>query len=324
MAVNIGLYFLQREYPVQWLSRSTEQIEYIRNIINKTQKRNRRFFPNKIEPSAGICSLYESDIDQPDIIIESSRESLTEKKQIFSALSPLITNQTLLFSNSSSILPKNIHQRCLGAHFFFPTELTSLVELISCHPEKPNFYQQSLQFLSDAGFDVIEQDDKSAFLLNRLLLPLQAASFEALKQGVPPEDIETASKSDLISFGQLSLMDSIGLDIVRSAVVNYRSFSAHHASVDFNGLIAALDQLLAMGKLGAKNKNGLLIGDPLPWPTQENHKKLLHSSGKHFKQLLVDGCRNAIQQKTISKEQLFLVLDRLFQATNLPDNLFED
>jgi len=320
MAINIGLFFLKKEYPVHWLSHSPDQLARLDKTVTKTKKRIKRFFPEQFHSFNASTSLYSSDIQPADIIIESSRESRKNKQQIFGSLAHIITKQTLLLTNSSSILPHEIHPHCLGAHFFFPLELTQIVELISCNGKKSDHYQQSLKFLSELGLDVIEQDQETAFLINRLLLPLQALSFKALKDGFPPEDIEYVSKSELISFGQLSLMDSIGLDIVMTAAMNYQALSEQILDPDFNILISSLDRLIKMGKIGAKNNNGLLMGNPLPWLEKENNKKQLHSLRKQFKQLLEDGCNEVICQKKIPAQQLDICLDRIFHASHLPQN----
>lgn len=322
MAINIGLFFLHRSYQLHWLSHSSERLNSIEKTIARTYKRIKCFFPEKLEHFHAGCSLYGSDVPEPDIVIESSRESLAPKQEIFQSLSYLFTEQTLLFSTSSSLLPHTIHSRCLGAHFFYPVELTNIVELISSTHISETVYHRSSQFLRENSLDVIEQDVHSAFLLNRLLLPLQAVCFKALQNGFAPADVEAASRSELISFGQLSLMDSIGLDIVKAAAVNYRHFIATIPDQDFNNMLLSLDQLLQMGKVGAKNNNGLLVGTPLPWPQKKKDKKKLHSLRNRFKQLLEDGCREAVQQKKTSKEHLRMSLDRVFHAATLADDFF--
>jgi len=321
MAVNIGLFFLQKEYPVHWLSRSPDQLARLDKTVVKTKKRIKRFFPEQLHSLNASTSLYSSNIPQVDILIESSRESLKDKQQIFASLAHIITKETLLFTNSSSILPHRIHPHCLGAHFFFPLELTQIVELISCNGKEHHHYHQGLAFLTEPGLDVIEQDKETAFLINRLLLPLQTLSFVALKNGFSPEDIEFLSKSELISFGQLSLMDSIGLDIVMAAAMNYQTLSEQILDPDFNTLISSLDQLVKMGKIGAKNRNGLLMGTPLPWLKKEKNKKQLHSLSKQFKQLLEDGCHEVLRKKAIPAQQLKLCLDRIFHGSRLPHDL---
>jgi len=325
MAVNIGLYFLQKEHPVHWLSHSSGQVDAVSKILKKTRKRLEKFLPDQCKTFEAGVSLYGTDIPQPDIILESGRESLRDKRAIFSSLSALVNDHTLLFSNSSSILPGTINPRCIGAHFFFPVELTGLVELIADVPAKQDGYRRACSFFKNSGFDVIEQDTRSAFTTNRLLLPLQAAALGALKKGYLSTDVDTASKSDLISFGQLSLMDSIGLDIVKSAAANYKNLDSLILTPDFDLLINALDQLVLSGKLGAKNKNGLLAGETLPWPV--NHKKDnkgLHSLNKQFKQLIEKSCSEALQKKMISKEDLAIVLKRIFHANVLPDDLLKN
>lgn len=318
MAVHIGLFFLQKEHPVHWLSHSSKQLVHIDKILTKTQKRIQKYFPEKCKSFKATTSLYSSNIPEPDIIIESSRESLKEKQLIFDSLNYLITDRTLLLSNSSSILPDAIHPHCLGAHFFYPLELTNIVELISCKGRDHDHYQRSLQFLKRNGLDVIEQDQHSAFLINRLLLPLQALCFQALKNGFAPGDVEAASKSELISFGQLSLMDFIGLDIIHAAATNYQHCHTDLLNPDYDGLITALEILLRRNKLGAKNKDGLLLGKQLPWPQKEKTKEELRKLHKQFKKLLYDGYLQAIKQDMISTKDLHLALDGIFHAKTIP------
>lgn len=322
MAVNIGLYFLHKEHPVCWVSHSAGQVDIINKILQKAKRRIDKFLPEKSQTFEASASLYGSEIPKPDIILESSKESLEQKRSIFSSLAHIIDDRTLLFSNSSSLLPEKIHCRCLGTHFFFPVELTGIVELIACSAAEQPQYNQSLAFLRQSGFDVIEQDDRSAFITNRLLLPLQTAAMTALRDGYCDKDIDTISKSELISFGQLSLMDSIGLDIVRSSAINYKTLESTVLNPDIDLLISCLDRLIKSGKLGKKNCNGLLTGTPLPWTGTEKSNKLLHSLSKQFKQLMKKGCFDALEKELITKEGLSMVLNRIFHATNIPDNLF--
>ncbi len=321
MAANIGHLFLQKGYPVHWFSRSAEQLQILEKKTAKAAKRLQRLFPEKDVSFQASFSNYETRVKQPQIVIESSREDLKIKQDIFASIEPIITDRTLLFSNSSSILPGRIHPCCLGAHFFYPVELTSLVELISSNGIDNQKIQQAKNFLEENGFDVIRQNERSAFIINRLLLPLQALCFKALGDGFTPDEIEQASKTELIGFGQLSLMDSIGLDVVRGAVVGYKDIKPAILETDYELLISSLDRLIDMGKLGLKNRDGLLRGRKLPWPETNKDRKSLHQLHKRFKQLLKDSIQSALQQEAITKKELVICMDRIFHASSIPDFL---
>jgi len=321
MAVNIGLFFLQKGYPVHWFSHSGEQLQILEKKTAKTAKRLQRLFPEQSGSFQASFSNYETQIKQPQIVIESSREDLEIKKSIFKKIESTITDRTLLLSNSSSILPDRIHPRCLGSHFFYPVELTSLVELISCKGSNNQKTQQVQTFLEKNGFDLIRQNERSAFTINRLLLPLQTLCFEALREGFSPNEVEQTSKSELIGFGQLSLMDSIGLDVVRGAVDGYKDHKPAIVEPNYKLLISSLDRLLGMGKLGLKNRDGLLHGRKLPWPETNKDRKSLHQLHKRFKQLLKDSIHSALQQQAITKKELAMCMDRIFHASLIPDVL---
>lgn len=321
MAVNIGFFFLKKGYPVHWLSHSKNQLQLLEKKIIKSHKRLKRFFPEQAASFRASCSGYGSNIPQPEIIYESSREDLEIKRAIFNQLNHLVSNNTLLLSNSSSILPSSIHPRCLGAHLFFPVELTSLVELICCNSTEKKTVGKAHAFFKENGIDLISQDEQSAFTINRLLLPLQAFSFMALQNGFSPEEVDQASKSELIGHGQLSLMDSIGLDVVQAAANNYHQLNSSIFNPDFDILLSSLEQLLDMNKMGMKNKDGLLIGQELPWSIAKKNKKSLHQLHKQFKQLLIDSIQSALQQKLVSGAELVMIMDRIFHATSIPDFL---
>lgn len=321
MAANIGFFFLQKGYPVHWLSNSAEQLQVLEKKTTKTTKRLQRLFPEKAASFQASFSKYGTQIKQPQIVIESSREDRKIKQDIFAKIEPIINNRPLLLSNSSSILPNKIHPRCLGAHFFYPVELTSLVELISCKGIDDRKIRQAQSFLEDNKLDVINQNEQSAFTINRLLLPLQALSFKALSDGFAPNDVEQASKSELIGFGQLSLMDSIGLDVVRGAVAGYKDLKPAILETDYELLILSLDRLIGMGKLGQKNRDGILRGRKLPWPETNQNRKSLHQLHKRFKQLLKDSIGSVLQQQAITKKELVMCMDRIFHASLIPDFL---
>lgn len=318
MAMDLGLFFLQRQCQVFFVSDSGARLENIAQKIDRARRRLERFVPEKKIAITYDCFQRQSpDIPVADIIIETSRESLQVKRDVFESLARTIKDHTLLFSNSSSILPHTIHPRCLGAHFFFPVEMNRIVELIVT-----SSYQTELgrarRFLRENQCTILEQDKRSAFIINRLLVPLQAFCFKGLMKGVSAETMNNASKSALVSFGQLSFMDAIGLDVIASAVTHYDQLAPPLVPADIDNMCNCLQQLLKMGKRGDRNRDGLLAGIPLPWPAR------LVSPGEELMlaercaDILEKSCREAIRQRLVKNEQLRSVLESIFYASELP------
>ena len=298
MAENLGFFFLQKGYPVHWLSHSPARLLPLKTKIEQTKKRMQRFFPEKSRSFSASVSTYDAPIPQPDIIIETSVESLAHKQQIFASLAHLTNDQTLLLTNSSSILPHTIHPRCLGAHFFYPVQLTEILEFISSDPDHP-LSGQALRFFRDNTLEVIQQDERNAFLINRLLLPLQAACLHALRDGFTPEEIDAASQSSLMGMGQLSLIRSISVDLVATAVRHYQSLPGSLPQPDFPRFLADL---------------ALLDHAPSPETPPRTTVSDRDRLQRHLHLIFTDSCRQAVERKLIGAGQLKTVLADIFHA----------
>jgi 3-hydroxyacyl-CoA dehydrogenase len=323
MARNIGDFFLEKEFSVHWVTSSPDQQAELLQRIAKTHRKTAKFFPERLEQFNADCHLLTADnIPVPDVIIESTHESLQKKREVFTSLSPLITEQTLLFSNSSSLLPHTLHADCLGAHFFYPVQLTGCIEMIvpgTCSEQRQ---QESLRFFSENGLDIFVQDDQTSFLINRLLLPLQSACLLALQAGFPVQIVEEASKSELIGLGQLSMMDAVGLDLINTAAVNYRSLAETAVQADHDLLITGLAKLLQIGKMGRKNGDGLLSGSDLPWPSRKISDEEGRNLQKHLGMTLKKACLREYCRGNMTLDQLQMVCERIFQAKGFSRTFF--
>ena len=323
MAWNIGHFFLEKGLSVHWLTSSPEQRAEFLQRLTRARRRMARFFPERLGQFDADCHLLASDgIPLPDVIIESTHESSVKKKEVLASLSHLITERTLIFSNSSSLLPRTLHRNCLGAHFFFPVQLTAFIELIIPETCSEQRQRESSRFFYENGCDVFEQDEKNAFLVNRLLLPLQAACLGALQDGYPAKVVDEASKSDLIGLGQLSMMDAIGLDLIHTAAANYLNIAEKTVQADHDLLISGLERLLDLGKRGKKNGDGLLIGRDLPWQNRKVSAVERQNLQKHLGDTLKEACLQAYRRQYITLDQLQIVCERIFQARGFSGMLF--
>ena len=93
----------------------------------------------------------------PDLFLEAVREDVARKRSVFSRVAPLLAAHTPLATISSSILPGEIHPRCLGAHCFFPLEITRLVEAVVPRDAGDRDAAVLLEILRSVGLHVIVQ-----------------------------------------------------------------------------------------------------------------------------------------------------------------------
>lgn len=321
MARNIGYYFLRGGHRVSWMSGDLNQLESLKKW-HTTMKRRLAGLKKPVHEAGSNMFLLPGD-PKPgnfDIIIESTRENLVEKQKIVRQLEHLYSDQTILVSNSSSILPQSIHPWCMGLHFFYPVELTGIVELIVSSNHSERLVSELIKILKDNKLGVVRETRKSAFLINRLLLPIQSESFGSLKTGYDPKLVDRSTMNELLPMGQLGMMDSIGLDVLHMSVGNFVNRMDGASSTQYADLLDGLDMLCKLGKRGRKNKNGLLSGSALPWQINKSPADKFEDLVKKNLYLFINTCYYAIERDEVAPGDLEAIQEAVF-SPNVP--LFE-
>jgi 3-hydroxybutyryl-CoA dehydrogenase len=163
-------------------------------------------------------------IGATDLAIEAATEDEETKKTIFRALSPHLSANTLLASNTSSISITRLAsatdrpEKFIGLHFMNPVPLMKLVEIIRGIATGPETYEIAVGFAKSLGKTTSNAEDFPAFIVNRILVPMINEAIYTLYEGVGTVDaIDTALKLGANHpMGPLELGDFIGLDTVLS------------------------------------------------------------------------------------------------------------
>jgi 3-hydroxyacyl-CoA dehydrogenase len=309
MARNLGLYVASRGFAPSFVSRSPERLQALQDWA---RKRLRRFSSAGLGPETASFHLAGStDLPAAELVIESVEEDRAAKQKALASLPAQLLEQSLVASNSSSILPSELHPQAFGLHFFYPVELTGFVEAVvpAGFPEAKR--QRFTALCAELGLQALEQSEARAFGVNQLLLPLQNESALALEQGASPSDVEQASGFGLLGAGQLSLMDAVGLDVVLAAAMNYLGRMAPERARAFAPLTRVLVQLQGQGKRGAKNGDGLLCGSPLPYALPERPPL----DRGVFRDAFLNAGLWALDEGRLLGTELELVLDQLLGAS---------
>jgi len=324
MARDVGGFLMERGHRrLSWISRDGERLAALQRQISRRRRRLARTDPD-LEAELNVTFHLPGDpaLPAPDAVVECINESLAEKREALAGIQPLLTASTLVASASSSILPWEILPRCVGLHFFYPLQLTGLVEVI-VPPEHPG-RQRALAWMEELDLRVILQDESSAFAANRLLLPCQAECFRLLRQGCDAKQVDETSRSRLLPMGLLSGIDAIGIDVVHAAVVNYVERLPQEEAGDYLPLREGLGELLALGKQGVKNRDGLLRGAPLPWSAEGAQPELDAALQRRLLYLLLHTCQGFVAQGLLTLTQLDLVTERLLSADATVDELLAE
>ncbi len=166
----------------------------------------------------GTTSLDE--LKNCDLIIEAIIEQLPAKRELFSALDAICPLTTIFASNTSSLTITEIAtatkrpQRFVGLHFFNPVPVMKLVEVVRTIATEPAVYDEVVAFGAKLGKTPVRAQDRTGFIVNRLLVPYLLDAIRALEEGVGSiEDIDNSMKLGCgYPMGPLTLLDFVGLD----------------------------------------------------------------------------------------------------------------
>lgn len=156
-----------------------------------------------------------------DIIIEAVTENPAIKKDVFKQLAAIASDKCILASNTSTLSltmlggATTCPDRVVGIHFFVPAPTMKLVEVIPGLLTSDETVAKSFEFAQDIKKTPVKAPDTSAFLVNRLLVPMWNEAMFLVQEGNKPEDIDTAMKLGAnLPMGPLELADFAGLDTV--------------------------------------------------------------------------------------------------------------
>ena len=161
-----------------------------------------------------------------DMVIEAATEKEEIKREIFKKLTPVLTPEALIATNTSSISITRLAAstdrpgKFIGMHFMNPVPLMSLVELIRGIATDEETFALTRELALKLGKTPVAAEDFPAFIVNRILLPMINEAVYTLYEGVGSvEAIDTAMKLGANHpMGPFELADFIGLDTCLSVM----------------------------------------------------------------------------------------------------------
>ena len=161
-----------------------------------------------------------------DLVIETAVEKEDVKRKILSTLCPVLKQNAIIATNTSSISITRLAaatdrpEKFIGIHFMNPVPVMELVEIIRGIATDDATYEATKTFVTKLGKKYAVAEDFPAFIVNRILLPMINEAIYTLYEGVGTVDaIDTAMKLGAHHpMGPLELADFIGLDTCLSVM----------------------------------------------------------------------------------------------------------
>lgn len=223
MGSGIAQTFAQKGIRVILCSRSIASAEKGKNTISK--RLASRVKKGKMEQEAmdavinSITIGTYAELSDCDLVIESIRESLEAKQELFADLDKICKEDCIFATNTSSLsiteIAYGISHCVVGMHFFNPAPVMKLVEVTPALNTSRETVEKVIQLAEELGKCPVEVKDHAGFVVNRVLIPMINEAIGLYADGISSaEGIDSAMKLGANHpMGPLELGDMIGLDI---------------------------------------------------------------------------------------------------------------
>ena len=201
-------------------------------------------------------------VRQSSFVIEAIVENLEIKRQLFAELDEIAAPETILASNSSSIVSSKLAEgllhpeRVCNVHFFNPVLQMTLVEVVGGEHTAQKALDRALELSKAMGkTPVVVEKEIFGFIVNRVLMAIVGEALHLYEQGYASiEDIDIAIKEGLgHPMGPFTLMDLVGLDIN----LGIQELAAQEPNDHLVPEVSTtLSSLVQEGKLGRKTGKG--------------------------------------------------------------------
>ncbi|MCA9266830.1 MAG: multifunctional fatty acid oxidation complex subunit alpha, partial [Planctomycetales bacterium] len=196
------------------------------------------------------------------LVIEAIVENADVKKALYEKLEPLLPEDAVLASNTSTIPITKLAaglarpERFAGIHFFNPVRRMKLVEVIRGEKTSDETVATAVTFAKRLGKMPIVVADGPGFLVNRLLFPYMNEALALLSEGIPIRHIDKAAVKFGMPLGPIELYDMVGIDTALYAgATMYEAFPSRAL---FSPILPALKKA---GRLGHKSGKGFFSYD---------------------------------------------------------------
>jgi len=209
---------------VVMMDQSQDQVEKARDGIVRTFGKNcdrGRLMPSAADAALARVTIGSDMAKMSDcgMIIEAVFEDLTVKSELFKSLDTHIGENTMVFSNTSTIPITQLSTACArperfaGLHFFSPVERMPLVEIIRGPMTGNATIAAAFDFVRTIRKTPILVNDAMNFYANRCIIPYMNEALRMVGEGILPALVENSARQIGMPLGPLQLLDETSLDL---------------------------------------------------------------------------------------------------------------
>lgn len=232
--------------------------------------------PSALERVAATSAITTTnqldDLADADLVIDAVFEDMQVKRQFFTDLEPLVSDETVFASNTSYLDLEQIAsvlkspERFAGFHFFNPADRNPLVEVVRTGLSSEETITTLAALALKLGKTAIPARVGDGFIANRVYADYRCQVEFLLEEGASPEEVDAAMLDFGLPIGPFAVGDMSGLDIAwarRKRLAATRNPDQRYVTVP--------DTLCELGRFGKKTgagwyhyANGAARGTPDP------------------------------------------------------------
>jgi 3-hydroxybutyryl-CoA dehydrogenase len=156
-----------------------------------------------------------------DAVVEAIVEDLEAKRRLFGELEPIVGDEAVLATNTSSLSVTQIAAACrrpervAGCHFFNPVPLMKVIEVIPGVRTAAEVCESLADLARQMGHTPVAAADMPGFLVNHAGRGYGTEALRLLQEGVatPPEIDRVMREAAGFPIGPFELQDLTGLDV---------------------------------------------------------------------------------------------------------------
>ena len=233
-------------------------VAYIHGEIDKMHGKGRLSSDDANQVKALVTGTTDKSLFADcDWVIEAVFEELSVKQQVFAEIEPIIAEDAILATNTSSLSVEQIGanlkhpERLVGFHFFNPVAVMPLIEVVKSPATGEGALSTAMVIAKKLGKSAIITADRPGFVVNRLLAKVMGEAARALDEGTPLPVVEQSLAPIGLPMGPFELIDLVGWKVaahVQDTMVE--AFPERFYASPNMHAIAELDEPLVKNKLG--------------------------------------------------------------------------